>query len=208
MERSANSQAERTSLDTKEMKMSRGFTLIELLVAMTVMTIVLGATVSFFILENRSTAVQEQRIELMQKAQSTLNFMIDDLRAIGYDPNETGTFLITYADSNRLGFAAPVLDSTGDPMLDTVTGSPVATAATWQLQNDTLIRTGQVVSTDVERIRFDYLDVSGDTMAFPISAIELDSIRDANIVLTFRNPRGRYSDFRYTVRGYVKLRNR
>lgn len=188
--------------------MRRGFTLIELLVAMTVMTIVLGATVSFFVLENRNAAVQEQRIELIQKAQSTLNFLVDDLRTIGYDPQGLGGFGFTAADSNQLGFGAPVLDSTGDPMLDSVTGNPVIVGAVWQLQNDTLIRSGQIISNDVERIRFDYLDVLGDTIPFPIGAIQLDSIRDANIVLTFRNPRGRYSDFRYTVRGYVRLRNR
>jgi prepilin-type N-terminal cleavage/methylation domain-containing protein len=190
------------------MKMRRGFTLIELLVAMTVMTIVLGATVSFFVLENRNAAIQEQRIGLIQKAQSTLNFLVDDLRTIGYDPQGVGGFGFTSADSNQFAFAAPVLDSTGDPALDSVTGSPVVVGALWQLQNDTLMRSGQMISNDVERVRFDFLDLMGDTIAFPIAPVQLDSIRDANVLLTFRSPRGRYSDFRYTVRGYVRLRNR
>jgi len=188
--------------------MKKGFSLIELLVAMSVMSIVLGATVSFFVLENRSSAVQEQRLELIQKAQSTLNHMADNLRMIGYDPNESGGFSFSYAESTRLGYTAPVLDSTGDPMIDTVTGNPVVVAADWQLQNDTLMRSGEVISTDVERINFDYLDATGDPMSFPIVGLALDSIHNAVVTLTFRNPRTRYADFSYTVQGYIRLRNR
>lgn len=188
--------------------MTKGFSLIELLVAMTVMSIVLGATVSFFVLENRSSAIQEQRLDLIQKAQSTLNHIVDNLRMIGYDPKEVGSFTISSAESTRLGYTAPVLDSTGDPMIDTVTGNPVVVAADWVLQNDTLMRSGQVITTDVERIRFDYLDEAGNTISFPIVGAALDSIQNIRVTLTLRNPRSRYRDFSYTVRGYVQLRNR
>lgn len=188
--------------------MTRGFSLIELLVAMSVMSIVLGATVSFFVLENRNSDVQEQRLEVIQKAQSTLSFVVDNLRMIGYDPNELGGFDFSCADSTQLAYTAPVLDSTGDPMIDTITGNPVVVATTWQLQTDSLTRNGQVISTDVERIRFDYFDMIGDTINFPIVGAALDSVQNARVTLTFRNPRRRYSNFTYTVRGYVRLRNR
>ncbi len=188
--------------------MKKGFSLIELLVAMSVMSIVLGATVSFFVLENRSSAVQGQRLDMIQKAQSTLNHVVDNLRMIGYDPQEIGGFAFSYAESTRLGYTAPVLDSTGDPMIDAVTGNPVVVAAAWQLQNDTLVRSGQVISTDIERMRLCYLNAVGGTLGFPITGTTLDSISDIGVVLTFRSPRRRYRDFSYTVRGYVNLRNK
>lgn len=188
--------------------MKRGFSLIELLVAMSVMSIVLAATVSFFILENRNASVQGQRVEMIQKAQSTLNHVVYNLRMIGYDPHELGGFSLSQAESTRLGYTAPVLDSTGDPMIDTLSGNPVVVADSWQVLNDTLMRTGQVISTDVEKIRFEYFDVARNTMGFPIAGLALDSINDIRIILTFRNPRPRYSDFRYTVQGYVRLRNK
>lgn len=127
---------------------------------------------------------------------------------IGYDPQEIGGFSLSYAESTRLGYTAPVLDSTGDPMIDTVTGNPVVVAAAWRLQNDTLMRSAEVISTDVERMRFDYFRATGDTMSFPIAGLALDSIQNALVTLTFRNPRTRYKDFSYTVQGYVRLRNR
>ncbi|KPJ50998.1 hypothetical protein AMJ40_01215 [candidate division TA06 bacterium DG_26] len=188
--------------------MAKGFSLIELLVAMTVMSIVLGATVSFFVLENRNSQVQEQRLEMIQKAQSTLGHVVDNLRMIGYDPHELGDFTISSAESTRLGYTAPVLDSTGDPMIDTVTGNPVVVAMNWAVLNDTLTRSGQVISTDVERILFQYLNEVGDTLSFPINGARLDSIHNVAVTLTFRNRMPRYRDFRYTVRGYVQLRNR
>src|SRR5712691_3513368 len=61
-----------------------GFTLIELLIAMAISGIMLGSMFSFFIVQRRYLAAQEQVTEMLQNARAAMDMIVEDVRLAGY----------------------------------------------------------------------------------------------------------------------------
>ena len=83
-----------------------GFTLLELLVAMAAALIMLAAVVSLFTTLNRSYTRQNVAAEVQQVARAGVDFMAQNIRMAGLDPNESGNFGITVAEDSSITFQA------------------------------------------------------------------------------------------------------
>lgn len=92
-----------------------GFTLIELLIAMAISTIVLGAVVSTFVIQQKSYAVQEQITEMVQTARAAMDMMSREIRMAGYDPKGAGFYGVPYSASQLQILADLRGDNAGDP---------------------------------------------------------------------------------------------
>lgn len=65
-------------------KAEAGFTLVELLIAMAISGIMLGSMFSFFIVQRRYLAAQEQVTEMLQNARAAMDMVVEDVRLAGY----------------------------------------------------------------------------------------------------------------------------
>ena len=65
-----------------------GFTLIEMTIAMFMLSITMAAFYSVYRMQTRSLKGQENRLEAQQTARSVLDFMVREIRNVGYNPNE------------------------------------------------------------------------------------------------------------------------
>lgn len=77
-------------------------------------SLILGATYSSYITQNRVYTVQNQLAEMNQSARAAMNLMVREVRMAGYDPIGTGIKGIVGADAapNQIHFIAD-LDSNG-----------------------------------------------------------------------------------------------
>jgi len=100
-----------------------GFTLIELLIAMFVGLIVLGATYSVFIAQNKEYKKQEQIVVMQQNARMAMDMMTREIMMAGYGnstmPRCSGTTYtssttcvgITAANANSISFSTDLNDT-------------------------------------------------------------------------------------------------
>lgn len=65
-------------------KQEAGFTLVELLIAMAISGVMLGAMITFFLVQRQYLAAQEQVTEMLQNARAAMDMMVDDIRLAGY----------------------------------------------------------------------------------------------------------------------------
>jgi|BarGraNGADG00212_2_1021979.scaffolds.fasta_scaffold10695_5 type IV pilus assembly protein PilW len=63
-----------------------GFSLIELLIAMAVGLIIIGATYSVFIIQNKQINNQDKIVEMQQNVRAAMDMMSREVRMAGYDP--------------------------------------------------------------------------------------------------------------------------
>ena len=61
-----------------------GFTLVELLIATAISGVMLGAMISFFVVQRQYLGAQEQVTEMLQNARAAMDMMVDDIRLAGY----------------------------------------------------------------------------------------------------------------------------
>jgi prepilin-type N-terminal cleavage/methylation domain-containing protein len=140
--------------------MKKGLTLIEMLVAMTITLIVLGLTVTQFLLQRGHIDMQERQVKLDRDTRSTLMFVSDELREIGLDPRKSFSFGITAGDSNSITYT---LDRDLDGVVDADENGDI------RLNADTLIFNGSNVLPNVTNLHFAYFDTAGTPiLAFPI----------------------------------------
>lgn len=65
-------------------KQEAGFTLVELLIATAISGVMLGAMISFFLVQRQYLGAQEQVTEMLQNARAAMDAMVDDIRLAGY----------------------------------------------------------------------------------------------------------------------------
>lgn len=71
---------------------AHGFTLVELLVALVVSTVAIGAVYSTFAVQQRYFGNQRQMMRAQQNLRAALLIFEQELRMVGYDPEECGGF--------------------------------------------------------------------------------------------------------------------
>src|SRR5262249_48032704 len=85
-------------------KPEAGFALVELLLAMAISGVMLGAMVTFFLVQRQYLDAQEQVTEMLQNTRAAMDMIVDDIRLTGYG-----------APRSQLGrwstWASPVLNS-------------------------------------------------------------------------------------------------
>ena len=101
----------------------QGFTLIELLIAMALALIIIAALSGAFISQRKTLITQDQVSEMIQGARAAMDMISREVKMAGYDPTDSGNFLIPYnSDSFTIDIYADVTDPP-DGVVDTGTGS-------------------------------------------------------------------------------------
>ena len=92
---------------------AQGFTLVELLITMSVSLFVMGVVYTAYTTYQRQYANQIQIVEMQQNVRSALNFMMDEIRMAGYNPQDTSTAGILSATPTSLNFTKDTTNSSG-----------------------------------------------------------------------------------------------
>src|SRR5262245_19955478 len=74
----------------------RGMTLVELLIAMAIVGVVVGGVTRSFVNQLKITAIQNQRVALIQQAQAAMDLMTRELRTAGSNPTGAAFVPVTY----------------------------------------------------------------------------------------------------------------
>ncbi len=117
----------------------RGFTLVEMLVVASISAVVLLATYSMHMTNQRTATRGENKIEVQQNARVAKKRMVREIRIAGYDPSDAltalgGTTAIQTANANTITFIA---DVDGDNDAD---NAPDSDLVTYRLQGNQVIR--------------------------------------------------------------------
>ena len=98
------------------METKHGFTLVELLIAMTFSTVILIAAISVYLIQQRQYGNQQLILEARQNLRCGLVVMEQEIRMVGYDPEDSGLFGIV--DVRRYDVeVASKLSIKGQPVL-------------------------------------------------------------------------------------------
>lgn len=81
-----------------------GFSLIELLIALAIFSILSVIIVTFFNSFTRGHTEQMATSDSLQKARGALNYMVEEIKLAGLDPEESGNFNIISASATTLTF--------------------------------------------------------------------------------------------------------
>lgn len=97
----------------KKQKNQDGFTLIELMIAMIISLIVVGATITMFVLILKSNTDNLKMIRLTQEMRSVMSLITRDIRRTGYWNNDVATnpYLASWAANNNLDTLALAYDA-------------------------------------------------------------------------------------------------
>src|SRR5215471_1794977 len=75
---------------------ARGLTLVELLVTMVILGVVLGGITRSFVQQRKLTSIQNQRLALIQQAQTAMDLVTRELRTAGMNPTGATFVPVTY----------------------------------------------------------------------------------------------------------------
>src|SRR5712691_8896137 len=96
-----------------------GMTLVELLIAMALVGVVMGGVTRSFVNQRKITAIQSQRVTLIQQAQAAMDLVTREFRTAGTNPTGAAFVPVTYSTA-RLEIRADLngngtTDTTNDP---------------------------------------------------------------------------------------------
>ena len=148
-----------------------GFSLVELMVAMVISLVVLGATYSVFIGQNRTFSNQESIVEMQQNTRAAMDMMAREIGMAGYDPvrvnfdsNTANNFIGVTVNASQLQIKA---DLNSDGVIDTSNEETIVYA--FDATNKRITRTigsdTQPFAENVESFTFAYLDGDGNVTA-------------------------------------------
>ena len=166
----------------------KGFTLIELMVALVISSILVGGIFYYFTTQEKAYTIQEQITEMQQNARGGLDFMVRELRMIGYGVN-TGE-IITEADGNAITFLG---DIDGDGTAETIRYALDTTDL--QLTREVGSGGGIPLAENIPDtgLVFQYYDDFDNDLSvsdpLPLSADNRKAIRRINVSLTARTAR-------------------
>lgn len=104
-----------TSAGNVRKRRNNGLTLVELLIAMTVAMIVMGSVCSVYVSHVKISSASRQRLALQQNLRGAMAFLTQEMRAAGFDPEQSGRFGIV--DVRRYGLERTGEDPNGQPAL-------------------------------------------------------------------------------------------
>lgn len=189
-----------------------GFTLVEILVALSIMGIAVGAIYGVFIASNKSYHTQDHVAEAQQGARVGTDFMVRDIRIAGLDPLETAGAGIEEATTTKMRFTSDI-DLNG-----TIDNPQNQERMTYEYDsaNDRLRRclyegtageSWQTLIDNVSALSLGYLDVNGNTIASPVAATALASIKTVVISITCDGTDSQGQTFSRTLNTRVICRN-
>lgn len=170
-----------------------GFTLIELVITLAVSGILMAGVYTAFLSQQNSYLAQEQVAEMQQNIRAGLDMMVRDIRMAGFDPDSTGNYGITTANSGRFEFT---LDDPDTP------GTALSIAYDLYAPGHGGIALGRsensglrsAVAEDIEALEFLYVLADGTPVLAP-TATELEDIHSVqiSILASTRQPDKNYT---------------
>lgn len=88
-----------------------GFTLIELLIAMTIGLIVLASISGAFINQNKTYALEEQKIQMIQTARGAMDLISNEVKMAGYNWDPTSASPLQTTDSSAATYIGILYDT-------------------------------------------------------------------------------------------------
>jgi len=196
-------------------KQKRGFSLIELLVALVIMSVVSLAIYGVFSVSSRSYTTQGVTADVQQSVRSAMEVMLQDIRAAGLDPTESGNFGIELAEAEKLRFTSDsidaglndfngIIDDTGS---ERITYVLQGTQLNQILYETTDSENSEPLINDVQNLKFTYFDADGNNLGSPVPPSQLADIRTINVSISVEEPAGRNAPVRRRLTNGVKCRN-
>ena len=196
----------------------RGFTLIELLIAMAIMAVTVGAIYGVYISSNRSYKTQDRVVAVQQNLRASIDFMVREIRLAGLDPQSPATDAI---DTNRAGIKEATttkLRYTADIDMDGTIEEVNEERVTYEYDSATdRIRrclyegsasaSWNTMTENITAMTFSYVDEDGNTIAVPVAAADLDTIRTVVISITGQGRDSQGQTFTRTSATRVNCRN-
>jgi type IV pilus assembly protein PilW len=176
----------------------RGFTLVELLVAMTVCSIAMGSMIAFFTTQNRAYTRDTVTAGIQQAARAGIDFMSDNIRMAGLDPEQTGNFGIEAPGATVVTFTAD-LDMNGQ--IDVSNSERITYALNGSQVQQTVAAVTEPLVDNVTDLTFIYRDEDGVVTADPTA------IRTVQVSMTVREPVGYGKTLARTYTTRVQCRN-
>lgn len=171
--------------------MKKGLTLIEMLVAMVITTIILGLTITQFLMQRGHIDMQENQLKLDRDTRLTLMFVVEELREIGLDPKKTHAFGISNGNTNSIIYS---MDRNLNGIVEAADNGSIL------LNADTLVFNGNNVLSNITALQLTYLDDAGVVIPVPPIINEDDgagyftpevALIEVTLSSEVRNPRGR-----------------
>ncbi len=185
----------------------RGMTLVELLIAMAIVGVVMGGVTGSFVNQRKITAIQNQRMVLIQQAQAAIDLVTRELRTAGTHPTGAAFVPVTY-NASQLEIRA---DLNGNGTTDTNNDPNEHLIYTYDSANKRITRDAgsgaQPLVDNIQTFDFKYLDSGGNQTNVS------SAIRQLQITITARTaaPDPTYkanNGYRtFTVTSLVALRN-
>jgi len=196
-------------------KQKRGFSLIELLVALVIMSVVSLAIYGVFSVSSRSYTTQGVTADVQQSVRSAMEVMLQDIRAAGLDPTESGNFGIELAEAEKLRFTSDSIDAglndfngiIDDTSSERITYVLQGTQLNQILYETTDSENSEPLINDVQNLKFTYFDADGNNLGSPVPPSQLADIRTINVSISVEEPAGRNAPVRRRLTNGVKCRN-
>jgi len=184
-------------------------TLVELLIAMALVGVVMGGVTRSFVNQRKITAIQSQRVTLIQQAQAAMDLVTREFRTAGTNPTGAAFVPVTY-NASQLEIRADLngnrtTDTNNDPNEHLIYAYD---SANKRITRDEVLGNGpQPLVDNIQEFTFKYLDSAGS------ETIVNNAIRQLQLTITARTaaPDPAYkvnNGYRtFTVTSLVALRN-
>jgi prepilin-type N-terminal cleavage/methylation domain-containing protein len=161
-------------------QLERGLSLVELLIAMAIVGVVMGGVTGSFVNQRKITAIQHQRVALIQQAQAAMDLVTRECRTAGTNPTGAAFVPVTY-HASQLEIRA---DLNGNGTTDTPNDPNEHLIYAYDSVNKRITRNaGSGAQSLVEHIQaftFSYLKSDGQTTT------DTSAIRQLQLTITAR----------------------
>ncbi len=176
-------------------RLNAGFTLIELMISLLIASIVLAAVYGVYATQTRSYTTQNVSAEVQQAIRAAMEYMAEDIMMAGLDPEKKGAGF-SQATDKRVDFT---MDTDMDGILENI-------SYVWSgTDGDPLFYNGNIFVDSVKELKFEYLNLAGNTILNP--GANLPGIRTVVFSITVEEPAGRIGMVERTYSTRVRCRN-
>lgn len=176
----------------------KGFTLVELLITLALTGIVMIAVYKTFTWQQKVHAVQESVAAMQQDCRVGMEVMLKDLRMAGFSPKTAGVAGILSATDSSIrftkdlsgnGICETTIDTNGNGVIEQcedITYSLSGSGTDYSLVRNDAVNSDALVS-NVDGLKFVYMDADGNIMTTPVPAANLSDIRTIQVTMVVRS---------------------
>jgi type IV pilus assembly protein PilW len=195
--RQAMGELEKTEKDHMNRKRNRGreqgFTIMELLVVILISSVVMAGIYSVYSSQQKSFIIQQDVAEMQQNLRTAMYFMVRDIRLAGCNPTGKADAGIKTAEENTISVAMDTRGKDPDSSPDGTTTNDDESVTYSISGNDLMRNTGggpEAVASNIDDLKFVYLDGDGHVLASPVTGGNLAKIRSVQLTVTAKTDDG------------------